>query len=129
MSDPQYRAIQQHLAHYLYRCELRDEKIVAYHPSKPNLLFTPLLSGWIGMASYRLRPEAEERRRDLLAFVNRLNRAAWLIQFTVDEENDLLLAAYYPGPYEQPAFARFMEIWHDDVAMLLHAPETAEYLQ
>jgi len=75
-----------------------------------------LLQSWFGGTEY-----AAEHPDEFHAVVNSMNAAATVMRLYVDDDGDLTMEAWYPGPYDKGTFTAFLEAWVNDGAGLLGA--------
>ncbi|NPA05961.1 MAG: hypothetical protein GXO54_00965 [Chloroflexi bacterium] len=104
----------EHLRFLGYEVQPDEQYVRAYHPTRWNLLVREFRGGvlfttFLGGSAYaKQHPEA------YLALINALNRGATVARFYADKDNDLVMEAYWPGPYDRESFAQFMDLWDED---------------
>jgi hypothetical protein len=64
-----------------------------------------------------------------LDFVNGANGRSSITRFALDEDESgtyVRMRAMVPGPYNRPAFAMVMDMWHDDLDIVMRKPDFIE---
>ena len=64
-----------------------------------------------------------------LDFVNRANSRSLMTRFALDEDENstyVRMRALVAGPYDRAAFAMVMDMWHDDLDIVMRRPDFVE---
>jgi hypothetical protein len=80
---------------------------MVFRPYKGGLLFTAYLTG----SDYAKKGR---NQAEYLKIVNALNQAASVARFYVDDDQDLVMEAMWPGDYDRSRFGVFMDLWETD---------------
>ncbi len=119
------RQVGAHLEFFGYRLEQQDKVTRATHDNLMDFSFWETGGGVMAVGWFA----SEAPRARLLEFVNRLNHAAAVTRFLVDEDDDFRMEAFYPGPYTRDGFATFFQALQHDWQKLLGEPESRELLK
>jgi hypothetical protein len=117
-----------HLEFLGYAISADDEgRVVARHPSKPNLVVRDYRGGCLLTAYFTAGAAAGEDRAGYLDVINSLNSPATVARFYADDDDDLAAEAFYNLPYDRASFGRFMDLWDQDFDRA-RSSEIARYL-
>ena len=110
---------------------IRDEKLSkARHPVKYNLLIKDYNGMLLFTSIIGASQNAKMSRPGYLEFLNSLNRSSAVTRVYADQDADLIFEATFPQLYDRVAFAKFIDLWHQDTAQLSQrADEAAHYLK
>ena len=122
--DSLIRNVEKHLESLGYNLDLRAKGFGAGHEKLLKFVVRKHLGGLIHSACFVMKGSVLEH----LHFSNTLNSESTLIRCHVDENGDLLIEAWYPGPYGKPSYRRFIEMWHADTALILAHDASPNFL-
>jgi len=94
-----------------YKVELSSERLSATHAQWLNMTIRSykgglLLRAWLETTEYKTD--------DLETLANKLNYGATATRIYIDDENDLIFEAWFPGQFEREMFEKLLEAWHND---------------
>lgn len=94
-----------------YKVEREDSYLSAKHTDWLNMT----LREWKGGILLRAYIETSNYDPDdLKTLCNKLNYNATAARMYIDNENDLIFEAWFPGKYDEDRFAALIEAWHKD---------------
>ena len=102
----------------------------AAHPTRPDLCFRAVPFGIRVVALFDLGKLTDGLRAEWVEFANRCNNAGIFVRFSLSTRTDgghsFRTTAVFHGEYAKAAFGGFIDAWHDDVALMKHAPNGQE---
>ena len=105
--------VSKHLKKLDYEVEKGDESVSATHESELNLSVREYKDGLLIRAWLETSDESVKTLRKLC---NTLNYNATVARMYIDDEDDLIFEAWYPGEYDKDKFDTFMEAWQNDTS-------------
>jgi len=102
-----------HLKKLDYDVEKKDESLSAEHDSELNVTVREYKDGLLVRAWLET---SDESTRTLRKLCNKLNYNATVARMYIDDEDDLIFEAWYPGEYDKDQFDIFMEAWQSDTS-------------
>ncbi|MFH1572249.1 MAG: hypothetical protein ABIL09_29935 [Gemmatimonadota bacterium] len=94
-----------------YRITKEDNYLTAKHDDWLNLTVREYKSGLL-LRAYLETSAYDEG--DLRELCNTLNYNSTAARMYIDNENDLIFEAWYPGEYQEKSFEAMLEAWHKD---------------
>ncbi len=91
-----------------------SEGLTARHEAYPAVKLVPKGPGLLVIGWFGVKPGA-----DALTFSNQMNQVSLAMHFLVDDEGDLTLEGWVPGPYVREVATAFIEMWHRDWQVML----------
>jgi hypothetical protein len=101
--------IKSHLEYNGYSVEVNDQRLLAKHPSKPNISMKKYNAGILFTSSYIANDNGRNNRDRLVDIVNELNQDAVAVRFYIDKDGDMIVEAYYAGAYDKANFGILLE--------------------
>jgi len=118
-ASPAVRKFLNHLKFLGYTIEERDgETFSAKHEWLLNMFIEEKPAGIFFYAWISGNTIAAIDKAGFLECVNSLNAKTIVLRFYADKENDLVLDAWYPKPYNRIGFAAFMDLLNHDMRLL-----------
>ncbi|MFC1525970.1 hypothetical protein ACFL6X_04065 [Candidatus Latescibacterota bacterium] len=94
-----------------YKVEKTDDGLQAKHVDWLNIKITEYKGGLLFWAYLET---SQHDRGDLLELANVLSLNATASRAYVDDEDDLIFEAWFPGKYDDDRFETLLEAWHND---------------
>ncbi len=121
-----------HLEFLGYSVTSTSEKSVSLKHSKyPNEKIMVYNGGVLLSSWWELSEAGKSAGNELYLFLNNLNNESVVTKYYLDDDKDLVIEAWYPGEYDKPKFALFVEKiqqdWNETVEK--HQAELQKYLQ
>ena len=95
-----------------------DGVYLARHNWMLDLLFENKSTGILFYTWVNGNEIAQIDRAGFIECINRLNARAMVLRFYADKENDLIMDAWYPKPYDRIGFVAFMDLLTRDIELL-----------
>lgn len=124
-------SVSKHLEFLGYTSSLQDDGwMFAAHPTRPDLCFRTVPFGVRMVALFDLGRLSDNLRAEWVDFANRCNSAGIFVRFSLGTRTDggqsFRATAVFHGEYAKAAFGAFIDAWHEDVALVKHAPNREE---
>jgi len=125
----------EHLQFLGYKAEVDGTTLRVTHDGSPvNFRMKSFKGGALLVAGFGVNPSALSNgpSAELLAFVNALNKEAWVSRFYFDSsDNTLTIESWYGGAYDRERFGQFFTNWKADTEDLLgrNAEQARKLLQ
>lgn len=118
-----------HLQFLGYEITDSGESKRARHSQRWNMVFKVYKDGLLFSAYLTGSDHAKQsgNRTEYLELVNALNRAASVTRFYLDDDQDLVMEAVWPGEYERERFGAFMDLWDTDTRSHLIQLESQKF--
>jgi len=104
----------EHLTYLGYEPQTDDAVVHARHEQRWNVLLREYRGGVLLTAFLSSNDYAKQHERAFLGFINHLNRQATVARFYSDDDRDLVMEAFWAGPYDRERFGAFLELWDED---------------
>lgn len=125
----------EHLRLLGYTAAIDGSTLKVTHDGSPvNFRMKAFKGGALQVAGFGIAPAAlkDGPSQDLLAFVNDLNKEAWVARFYYDKsDSTLTIEAWYGGAYDRERFGQFFTNWKADTEDMLsrNADQARKLLQ
>ncbi|MFC1956326.1 hypothetical protein ACFLWZ_07440 [Chloroflexota bacterium] len=108
-----------HLNYLGYNIKDRHNGVyLAKHEWMLDLLFENKSTGILFYSWVNGNEIAKIDRAGFIECINHLNAKAMVLRFYTDKENDLVMDAWYPKPYDRLGFVAFMDLLTRDFELL-----------
>lgn len=104
--------IKAHLEFMGYEVSYFKEHMLAKHPMHPNFVLGQHASGMIVTKPFKSNAAGKQNRAKLLDIANHLNAGALAVRYYIDNENDMVVEAFYPGSYNKQSFSLFIDAFN-----------------
>ena len=127
MATNTLQQIETHLQFLGYAISHEDDRTVARHPTKYNMLIKPFVGGFLFTTFFGCTDLAKRNRLGYLNLVNTLNAKATVARYYVDKDSDLVAEAWHFSEYERTAFGIFMDALDRD-HRVMSASDAEDYI-
>jgi hypothetical protein len=118
-----------HLEFLGYTVEAGDKSLIAKHPENYNISVRAYNGGVLVVTFFGTTDKAKSDRVGFYDFLNALNSDAVAARYYVDNEDDVIVEAWYPGTYDRSRFGLFLDKFNLISDQLNSSGAAADYLQ
>lgn len=103
-----------HLEYLDYTVSSAEEDSVRLtHNDNLNIRIKTFQSGLLVSAFLSLSEEGQKNTKDVLAFINTVNKNSAMMKMYLDDDS-LVVESWYPGTYNKSSFSTYMTCWISD---------------
>lgn len=107
-----------HLEFLGFEVTLEEGKMVTTHTTRLDMTIQQWEGGLLFTNFGNPTPYALKNLKNLMRFINKLNSKAGAGRYYLNEHNQIIIEAYYPGDYNKKSFSTFLDIWEKELTNL-----------
>jgi len=119
-----------HLEFLGFEVTLEEGQMVTAHATRLDMTIQQWEGGLLFTNFGTPTTYALKNLKNLMRFINKLNSKAGTARYYLNEHNQIIIEAYYPGDYNKKSFGAFLEIWEKELTNIKNImSEMPNYLE
>lgn len=102
--------------------------ILARHHKKMNFYIRVFPTAIRFLAFFPFSEQTLGQRLERLEYVNSVNFESIAVQYSINEDDDVVAQLFMFAPYEKVVYAHFLDIWDEEMVRLINHKDTSKFL-